>query len=47
MSCNPATLARDAALLYKKGFVIDGDAVPIDMFPRTGHVETVAVFSKK
>lgn len=47
MSCNPSTLARDAALLYKKGFVIDGDAVPIDMFPRTGHIETVCLLTRR
>ena len=40
VSCDPATLARDCALFTQFGFIAD-KAVPVDMFARTGHVETV------
>ena len=42
VSCNPATLARDAKLLSTHGFVIQY-VQPVDMFPHTQHVETVAL----
>lgn len=45
ISCNPATLARDAAVLCRLGY-LPGDAQPVDLFPRTGHVETVCLFTK-
>jgi 23S rRNA (uracil1939-C5)-methyltransferase len=44
VSCNPATLARDAALLKGKYEVTK--IVPVDMFPHTQHIECVCVFSK-
>ncbi len=46
ISCNPATLARDVAVFSKKGYV-HGDVYPFDMFPRTGHVETVVLLSRE
>ena len=46
VSCNPATLARDAKLLAEKGYTLR-EAVPVDMFPWTAHVETVAWLSRE
>ncbi len=45
VSCNPETLARDVALL-KESYNLAG-ATPVDMFPRTDHVETVAVLQRR
>lgn len=42
ISCMPATLARDLSLLYRQGYGIER-CQPFDMFPQTGHVETVTV----
>lgn len=45
VSCNPATQARDVALLYEK---YDIEAVqPVDMFPHTQHVENVIALVKR
>ncbi len=45
ISCNPDTLARDARLLLDKGYVMSA-VTPVDLFPRTGHVESVCLLSK-
>lgn len=42
ISCKPSTLARDLKSLGAKGYTTE-KIVPVDMFPRTAHVETVAL----
>lgn len=46
VSCDPATLARDLKILNENGFKID-KCQPLDMFPRTPHVECVVLMSKQ
>ena len=45
VSCNPATAARDCAFLAAHGYR-PVQAQPVDLFPRTRHVETVCLLSK-
>ncbi len=45
VSCNSATLARDLALLAKKGFTLKR-VIAVDMFPRTKHIECVALLGQ-
>ena len=46
VSCNPATLARDLALLDERGYKTV-EIQPVDMFPQTYHVECVVAIQKK
>ncbi len=46
VSCDPATLARDVKLLTEKGYALT-HAEAFDLFPRTYHVETVVLLSRK
>ena len=46
VSCDPATLARDMKWLGEHGYEFR-EATPCDMFPWTGHVETVCLLCKR
>ena len=45
VSCNPDTLARDCKWFAEKGYEI-GEVTPVDLFPGTGHVESVVSLIK-
>ncbi|MDO4748772.1 MAG: 23S rRNA (uracil(1939)-C(5))-methyltransferase RlmD [Eubacteriales bacterium] len=46
VSCDPATLARDLKLFEELNYSVK-EITPVDLFPRTAHVESVVMMSKK
>jgi 23S rRNA (uracil1939-C5)-methyltransferase len=45
VSCDPSTLARDAAGLIGSGYQL-AEVTPFDLFPQTFHIESISVFDK-
>jgi 23S rRNA (uracil1939-C5)-methyltransferase len=43
VACDPATLARDARIIANSGYSLD-EVQPLDLFPQTYHIESVALF---
>ena len=46
ISCNPSTLARDCAIFKEQGYGY-GVVTPFDLFPRTGHVESIVCLTQR
>ncbi|MBQ8768951.1 MAG: 23S rRNA (uracil(1939)-C(5))-methyltransferase RlmD, partial [Oscillospiraceae bacterium] len=46
VSCDPATLARDVALLKERGYALQ-KAMAADLFPRCAHVESIVCLTRK
>ena len=45
VSCDPATLARDLQIFSRSGYSVE-KITPVDMFPRTAHVESVVLITR-
>ncbi len=45
VSCDPATLARDARVLHESGYALE-EITGFDLFPNTAHIETVVTFQR-
>jgi 23S rRNA (uracil1939-C5)-methyltransferase len=45
VSCDPSTLARDAARLLKGGYTLQ-HVTPFDLFPQTYHIESISIFTR-
>ncbi|ADZ19573.1 SAM-dependent methyltransferase [Clostridium acetobutylicum EA 2018] len=45
VSCDPATLSRDLGILSELGYEVN-EVQPVDMFPMTGHVETIVLIKR-